>query len=110
MRLAPSLEIIQPLVRDGAIIRTYDPQAMDKAREILPDLQYCADPYEAATGAEALVICTEWEEFRSLDLDRLKSVMAQPIVLDGRNLFNPSELTSRGFTYYGVGRNVDHGR
>ncbi len=110
MRLAPSLEIIRSLLEDGAKIRAYDPKAMDNARAILPDLEYCSDPYAAATGAEALVVCTEWPEFRSLDLDRLRSVMTQPVVLDGRNIFNPQDMTARGFIYYGVGRKPQHER
>lgn len=104
VRLAPSLDIIRPLLNDGARIKAYDPKAMDKAREVLPQIEYCDSPYTAATGAEALVICTEWDEFRQLDLAKLKSLMAQPIVLDGRNVFDPKIMTEAGFIYKSIGR------
>ncbi len=104
MRLAPSLDVIRPLVKEGAKIRAYDPQAMAKAREYLPDIEYAADPYAAATGADALVICTEWDEFKKLDLAKLKSLMAHPTILDGRNIFDPKRMRELGFTYKSVGR------
>jgi UDPglucose 6-dehydrogenase len=104
MRLAPSLEVIRPLLKDGAHIRAYDPKAMEKAREYLPDIEYAPDPYAAATGADALIICTEWDEFRQLDLARLKAVMAHPTILDGRNVFEPKQMKAMGFTYKSVGR------
>jgi UDPglucose 6-dehydrogenase len=104
MRLAPSLEIIRPLQKEGAKIRAYDPQAMEKAREILPDIEFCDGPYAVATNADALLICTEWDEFSQLDLEKLRSVMNQPIVLDGRNLFDPQKMSALGFVYKSVGR------
>lgn len=104
MRSAPSLEIIQPLLKEGAKIKAYDPKAMEKAREYLPDIEYCENAYTAATGAEALVICTEWDEFRQLDLAKLHAVMAQPIVLDGRNIFDPKKMLEAGFVYKSIGR------
>jgi UDPglucose 6-dehydrogenase len=104
MRLAPSLDVIRPLRGEGAKIKAYDPQAMDKAREYLPDIEYCRDAYEAATGVDALIICTEWDEFRSLDLNRLKSVMDHPTIFDGRNIFDPKRMADLGFTYLSVGR------
>lgn len=104
MRLAPSVEVIRALVKDGAIIRAYDPKAMPKARELLPDIEYAKDPYDAAQGADALVLCTEWDEFRQLDLERLKSVMAHPIVFDGRNVLDAQRMKALGFIYRGVGR------
>ncbi len=104
MRLAPSLEVIRPLLKEGAKIRAYDPKAMEKAREYLPDIEYAPDPYAAATGADALIICTEWDEFRQLDLARLKAVMAHPTILDGRNVFEPRQVKAMGFTYRSVGR------
>jgi len=104
MRLAPSLEIIRPLQKEGAKIRAYDPKAMDKAREVLPGVELCDNAYAVATGADALIICTEWDEFRQLDLEKLRSVMTQPIVLDGRNLFNPQKMTELGFVYKSIGR------
>ncbi len=104
MRLAPSLEIIRPLQAEGARIKAYDPQAMEKAKEILPGVEFCSDAYAAAKDAEALIICTEWDEFRRLDLEKIRSLMAQPIVLDGRNIFDPSKMKAMGFVYKSVGR------
>jgi len=104
MRLAPSLALIRPLQQEGARIRAYDPKAMDKAKELLPGVQFCSDAYTAAKDAEALIICTEWDEFRQLDLEKLRSLMAQPIILDGRNLFDPAKMEQLGFAYKSVGR------
>ncbi|MCS7048514.1 MAG: UDP-glucose/GDP-mannose dehydrogenase family protein [Verrucomicrobiae bacterium] len=104
MRLAPSVEVIRALLKDGAIIRAYDPKAMPKAREVLPEIEYAKDPYDAAHGADALVLCTEWDEFRQLDLERLRAVMAHPIVFDGRNVFDKERMKQLGFIYRGVGR------
>jgi UDPglucose 6-dehydrogenase len=104
MRLAPSLEVIRPLQKEGAKIRAYDPKAMDKAREVLPGVEFCDGPYAVASGADALIICTEWDEFRSLDLEKLRVVMNHPIVLDGRNLFDPEKMTGLGFVYKSIGR------
>jgi UDPglucose 6-dehydrogenase len=77
---------------------------MEQARRELPYIEYCDDPYECATGANALVIVTEWVQFRALDLERLKREMAQPIMVDLRNIYRPEEVTAHGFTYEGVGR------
>jgi len=104
MRLAPSIDIIRPLQKEGARIRAYDPKSMEKAREFLPDIEYCDSAYTAATGADALVICTEWDEFRQLDLEKLKAILAHPIVIDGRNLFDPKRMADLGFEYKSIGR------
>jgi UDPglucose 6-dehydrogenase len=104
MREAPSVAIIRPLLKEGAKIRAYDPKAMEKAREILPEIEYCDSAYAAASGADALILCTEWDEFRRLDLEKLRSVMGQPIVFDGRNVFDPQKMEELGFTYKCVGR------
>ncbi|MGD1020340.1 MAG: UDP-glucose/GDP-mannose dehydrogenase family protein [Verrucomicrobiia bacterium] len=104
MRLAPSLEVIRPLQKEGARIRAYDPKAMDKARELLPGVEFCDGPYTAAAGADGLIICTEWDEFRQLDLEKLRTVMSQPIVLDGRNLYDPQKMADLGFVYKSIGR------
>ncbi|HUI07623.1 MAG TPA: UDP-glucose/GDP-mannose dehydrogenase family protein [Verrucomicrobiae bacterium] len=104
MRLAPSLEIIRPLQQEGAKIRAYDPKAMGKAREVLPGVEFCDGPYAAASGADALIICTEWDEFRDLDLEKLRAVMNHAIVLDGRNLFDPEKMVGQGFVYKSIGR------
>lgn len=104
MRLAPSLDVIRPLQKEGARIRAYDPKAMDKARELLPGVEFCSSALEAATDADAVLICTEWDEFRKLDLEKLRSVMAHPTVLDGRNIYDPKTMEKLGFDYVSVGR------
>ncbi len=104
MRLAPSLEVIRTLQKEGAKIRAYDPKAMDKAREVLPGVEFCDGPYAAAAGADGLIICTEWDEFRQLDLEKLRAVMSQPIVFDGRNLYEPQKMAELGFVYKSIGR------
>ena len=104
MRLAPSLDIIQPLQKEGARIRAYDPKAMEKAKEVLSNVEFSDSAYAAASGADALVLCTEWDEFRKLDLEKLRSVMAQPILIDGRNVFDPKRMAELGFVYTSVGR------
>ena len=104
MRLAPALDILRPLIKDGAKIKAYDPQAMEKAKEFLPDIEYCRDAYAVAEGVDALVVCTEWEEFRSLDLAKLKKLMGHPTVFDGRNIFDPKRMAELDFTYASIGR------
>ncbi|MBN8965213.1 MAG: UDP-glucose 6-dehydrogenase, partial [Rhizobiales bacterium] len=105
MRDAPSIPLITALHDMGAHVRAYDPIGMDAAKKVVADVTYCDGPYECAKGANALVIVTEWESFRALDLDRLKSVMAgSPAVVDLRNIYPPDELRQRGFIYEGVGR------
>jgi UDPglucose 6-dehydrogenase len=104
MREAPSIPLITALQDMGATVRAFDPVGMDLARTEMPDVQYAGDPYECAYGADALVIVTEWEQFRALDLDRLKREMARPIVVDLRNVYDPNELTARGFLYESIGR------
>jgi len=104
MREAPSLKLIKALLRRGAFVRAYDPAAMPKARRLLPDVEMKQDAYEAARDADALVVITEWNEFRQLDLQRLKSLMKRPVIIDGRNIYEPDELKAMGFVYKGVGR------
>jgi UDPglucose 6-dehydrogenase len=104
LREAKSLEVISDLLACGARVRAYDPVAMEGARSLYPQVEYGANAYEAATGAEALLVVTEWNEFKTLDLERLRSVMAQPLVLDGRNLWDPERLRRHGFEYHSVGR------
>jgi UDPglucose 6-dehydrogenase len=105
MRNAPSIDIIRALQKEGATIRAYDPVAVENAREILDEnVQFCADPYEVADGADALVIVTEWDEFRELDLERIRGLLAQPIIIDGRNIFDPARMAELGFTYKSIGR------
>ncbi len=104
VRMAPPLDVIAALQKEGAKIRAHDPKAMEKAREVLRDVEFCPSPYAAATGADALVLCTEWDEYRALDLAKLRDVMAQPVILDGRNLFDPKTMADLGFIYKSVGR------
>jgi UDPglucose 6-dehydrogenase len=104
MREAPSIALVTALQDMGAKVRAYDPVGIEPAKLVLTDVTYCDGPYACAEGADALVIVTEWEEFRALDLERLKSVMARPVVVDLRNVYRPDEMTKFGFTYEGVGR------
>lgn len=104
MRDAPSLTIISHLQANGANIRAFDPESMKEAARLLQDVEYATGPYECANGADALVIITEWDQFRALDLDRVKSVLANPILIDLRNIYKPDEAASFGFAYESVGR------
>ena len=105
MRNAPSIDIIRALQKEGATLRVYDPVAMPNSKELLDEtVTFCADAYEAADGADALVIVTEWDEFRDLDLERIRTLLAQPIVIDGRNVFEPARMEELGFIYKSVGR------
>jgi UDPglucose 6-dehydrogenase len=112
VRFAPAIELLHALAREGAIVSAYDPQAIEKARAACPDIRYCSSPYEAAQGADAILITTEWEEFSKLDWQELKKLVARPLVLDGRNMFSGAEMTARGFDYISVGRqsvsSMDH--
>lgn len=105
MRFAPSVYIIQELQKENAKIKVYDPEAMEKAKQILNDVEFCKDPYEAAKDADALLILTEWNEFKELDLKKIKSLLKNPVIIDGRNIYNPEELRKEGFTYISIGRN-----
>jgi UDPglucose 6-dehydrogenase len=104
LRDAKSIEIISRLLASGATVRVYDPIAMDKARDIFPNIHYGESAYDAADGADALVIVTEWNEFKQLNLERLKSVMRTPIVYDGRNIYEPLRMRRMGFRYTAIGR------
>ncbi len=104
MRQAPSVEIIHLMQHEGAHIKAYDPVAMDTAPAFLDDVTYCANPYEVAQDADALVIVTEWNEFKHLDMNWIKSAMRRPVVVDGRNIYDPEQMQALGFTYRGVGR------
>jgi UDPglucose 6-dehydrogenase len=91
----------------GAQVQAYDPAAMDETLRIYgerADLQFCTDPYAACQGADALVICTEWQLFRSPDFDRLKALLRRPLIIDGRNIYDPAMLRQAGFEYHGIGR------
>jgi len=107
MRAAPSRVIMESLWELGARVRAYDPEAMQEAARIYPDqdgLELCETAYGALDGADALVIITEWQEFRSPDFDAVKQALADPVIFDGRNLFDPALLHTMGVTYYAIGR------
>jgi UDPglucose 6-dehydrogenase len=104
LREAPSLDIARVLLAGGVEVRAYDPAAMEGARKILPTVEYIDDVYRLAEGADALVVVTEWNEFRHLDLARVKESMRQPVIVDGRNIYDPSTMRGLGFTYRGIGR------
>ena len=104
IRKSPAVEIIQLLLKERSIIKCFDPLAMDNTKKILPNLTYCQDEYETARDSDALVITTEWNQFRNLDLSKIKKLLKTPILLDLRNLYEPATLKSLGFTYEGVGR------
>jgi len=105
MREAKSVEVVERLLELGATVRVYDPVAMDHARKTLPDgVQYCESPYEAAGGADAVALVTEWNEFKFLNLERLRGVLRRPAVFDGRNLWEPERMRRLGFEYYSIGR------
>ena len=104
MRSAPSVDIINRLKEDGARIKVYDPQAMKNARSILKGVTFCKDPYETARASDAIAIVTEWHEFRVMDLRRIKKLMRNPLIIDGRNIFDPERMQRLGFRYISMGR------
>ena len=109
MRESPSIPLITALQDLGASIKAYDPEGMDQARSELTDVTYCDGPYSCAEGTDALVIVTEWEQFRALDLPRLKREMACPIIVDLRNIYRPEEVSAHGFRYESIGRTSQSG-
>ncbi len=104
VRFAPSIALIESLLREGALVSAYDPQAVEKAKVVLPNIDYCANPYEAAENADAVLLVTEWEEFCEIDWNRLKSVVEHPLIVDGRNMFNAKDVRNHGFHYVGIGQ------
>src|SRR6266700_4158368 len=104
MREAPSIPLVTGLIDLGAKVRAHDPVGMEQARKELPDIEYCEDPYACVRGADAMVVVTEWVQYRTLDLARLKSELAQPVVVDLRNIYRPEDMAAHGFTYESVGR------
>ena len=104
MREAPSIEIIKGLLKNGAKIKAYDPAAMENAKKILPEITYCSNPYEVAKGSNAIVLITEWNQFRRLDLERIKKLLYSPVFVDLRNVYEPEQMKRLGFKYCGVGR------
>jgi UDPglucose 6-dehydrogenase len=103
MRDAPSLAIVPALQKNGATVRAYDPEGMDEARKHL-DIEFCKDAYTALAGADAVVILTEWNEFRALDLRRVKALLKSPVMIDLRNIYRPAQMAAAGFHYFSVGR------
>src|SRR5258706_1451676 len=104
LREAPSIDIARVLLAAGAQVRAYDPAAMEGARVKLPEVEYARDSYDLAEGADALVVVTEWNEFRRLDLGRIKASMRRPVIVDGRNIYDPQGMRDLGFMYRGIGR------
>ncbi|MCS6862284.1 MAG: UDP-glucose/GDP-mannose dehydrogenase family protein, partial [Abditibacteriales bacterium] len=107
IRGAPALELARRLLAEGARLRLYDPQAMANAQRELPPSDrvfYASSPQEAITGAQALIVATDWDEFKSLDLHQLNAWMTTPIIVDGRNIFSPAQAEAAGFEYFPVGR------
>jgi UDPglucose 6-dehydrogenase len=104
MRDAPSLDIIPALQRAGATVRAFDPAGMPEATKLLPGVEWCADSYQALEGADCVAILTEWNEFRALDLKRVKALLKQPVMVDLRNVYNPADMAAAGFAYSSIGR------
>jgi len=104
MREAKSIEIIAKLLSAGAHIKTYDPAAMENARRIFPNITYCQSAYQTAEEADALVIVTEWREFKLLDMEKLRKLMKRPLIFDGRNIYNIERMVAAGFDYFSIGR------
>jgi len=106
MRDAPAITVIESLLSAGARVQAFDPEAMEEARKIFGDrIQYTHRNYDALHGAAALLILTEWNEFRRPDFSRIKGLLKQPVIFDGRNIYDPIDLRKLGFTYYSIGRN-----
>ncbi len=104
MRFAPSIDIIKELQREGAKIKAYDPKAMQKSKDIFKGITYCNNPYDVAKDSDALVIVTEWKEFKDLNLKKIKSLMKNNLIIDGRNIYEPENVKREGFAYISIGR------
>ena len=104
VRMSPAIELCQRLRKEGAQLRVHDPKAMDKARGVLTEVTFVEDMNKVAEGCDALVIATEWEEFKKLDLESARKALTHPILFDGRNLFDPAEMERLGFIYKSIGR------
>lgn len=103
-RESQPVEIAQLLEADGALVKAYDPVAMESAGKALKDVKMCEDAYETAAGCDALILATEWNEFKNLDFRRIKNSMNTPVIVDGRNIYDPEVMRRHGFVYRGVGR------
>ncbi len=104
MRESPAINIVKSLIKKGATVKAFDPVAMDESRHYIEDIEYATDEYDAASGADVLVIVTEWNQFRALDMERLKGLLNSPRIADLRNIYEPAEMREMGFEYVGVGR------
>ncbi len=104
VRESPAIEVIDGLLSRGASVRAYDPVAMDACRDLWPEVAFCSDAYDAANGADALVIVTEWNQFRALELDKLMELLDEPVIVDLRNIYEPAKMSAAGFRYISVGR------
>jgi UDPglucose 6-dehydrogenase len=104
MRDAPSIPLITALQDMGAEVKIYDPVGMEQAKKVFENVTFCEGPYECARGCHAIVIVTEWEQFRALDLKEMATIMACPVIIDLRNIYSPEEVMRNGFLYSGVGR------
>jgi UDPglucose 6-dehydrogenase len=104
LRESPAIEIIRGLIGLGASIRAYDPEGIERAREVLPSVTFVDNPYEVAQDADGLIILTEWSEFATLDLDRVREGLRVPVIVDLRNLYDPQEVIAAGLAYHSVGR------
>jgi UDPglucose 6-dehydrogenase len=109
MREAPAVEIIHLLQNEGTLVKAFDPVAVQRARELVPEITYCDDAYDVAEGSDALVVVTDWNEFKHLDMGRIKASMAQPVLIDGRNIYEPQKMQDLGFVYRGIGRGYERG-
>jgi UDPglucose 6-dehydrogenase len=109
LRDAPAIDMARALTAEGCVVKAYDPVAMGQARAVLKDVTFCCSVFEAVKGADAAVFVTEWNEFRDIDLDKLKSRMRSPVIVDCRNIYEPSRMRELGFKYYSVGRSSKEG-
>jgi UDPglucose 6-dehydrogenase len=108
MRDAPALEVIKLIEAEGGCVQAYDPVAMNVARQIMPKLELAVNAYECAAGCDAVILMTEWNEFKQLDLRRLKNLMKTPIMIDARNVYEPDQMADMGFSYRGIGRGYNY--
>jgi UDPglucose 6-dehydrogenase len=106
IRMSPAIDLCHRLLKEGARLRVHDPKAMEKAKALLKDVTFVKEMNEVAQGCDALVIATEWEEFKKLDLERVRKTLTHPILFDGRNLLDPAEMERLGFIYKSIGRGV----
>jgi UDPglucose 6-dehydrogenase len=104
MRFAPSITIIEALRKEGATVKAYDPVAIKRAKLVMPDIEYCSNPYDVAKDVDAIVLVTEWDEFKQLDFHKIRDAMRQPVFVDGRNVFERDKMAELGFIYAGIGR------